>query len=174
MKINTKGGKIDIDNKSKKRTIVIITTVLIIILLMPITLAKFNSAQILKNTTQIAEPIFIVEGAEISKINAINNIGYYEFTIKNYNDTKVSEIGFLYTIEVISEENESVKFELYKGDEQIKLDNLKTDKLSISENEKTEQKYKLKVTYDKTKGTEGKDILEEVQIKVHSEQAKMG
>ena len=53
---------------------------------------------------------------------------------------------------------------------QIPLNNLKTEQLSIKGNEKIEQKYKLKVIYDETKGTSGKDILEEVQVKVHSEQ----
>lgn len=35
---------------------------------------------------------------------------------------------------------------------------------------KTEQNYKLKVTYDKELGNNGKNILEEVQVKVHAEQ----
>lgn len=123
---------------------------------------------------EIATPIFIVEGTEKSKISAINNIGYYEFVIKNYNETQVSEIGFLYTIEIISNTDESVKFELYKDNEQVELENLKTGNLTINGNEKVEQKYKLRVTYDKNLGTQGKDILEEVQIKVHSEQVQIG
>ena len=129
---------------------------------------KFN-----KNL-EIATPIFIVEGTETSKISAINNIGYYEFVIKNYNETQVSETGFLYTIEIISNTDESIKFELYKDDEQVELENLKTSNLTINGNEQIEQKYKLKVTYDKNLGTNGKDILEDVQIKVHSEQEKIG
>lgn len=123
---------------------------------------------------KIAEPIFIVEGKETTKISAINNIGYYEFSVKNYRNEEISETGFLYSIEVISQTDDSVKFELYNEDNQIELDNLKTKQIQIVGNEKTEQKYKLKVTYDNTLGTKGKDILEEVQIKVHSEQEKIG
>ena len=53
------------------------------------------------------------------------------------------------------------------------MENLKTEQLSIIGNEKVEEKYKLKVIYDKTKAIMGKDILEEVQVKVHSEQARI-
>ena len=75
----------------------------------------------MKSNTQIAKPIFIVEGTEISKINSINNVGYYEFYVKNYDENNISEIGFNYVIEIVTELNESIKFELYKGDEQIEL-----------------------------------------------------
>lgn len=121
----------------------------------------------------MATPIFIVEGKETTKISEINNIGYYEFSIKNFNETNISETGFVYTIEILSNTDESIQFELYNEEIQVPLENLKTQELAIMANEKVEQKYKLKVTYDSTKGVSGKDILEEVQIKVHSEQEKI-
>lgn len=55
----------------------------------------------------------------------------------------------------------------------MSLENLKTIQLPIKANEKTEHKYKLKVIYDKAKETTKKDILEDVYIKVHSEQEKI-
>ena len=140
----------------------------------PVVLAKYNTLEMLKSNTKIAKPIFEVHGTERSKISAINNIGYYEFTIKNFNETGVSEVGFLYTIEIIAEVDESIKFELYCEEKEIELQNLKTEQLSIEADKKTEQKYKLKVTYDPSLGEKGKDILQEVQIKVHSEQEKTG
>ena len=145
-----------------------------LILTTPIVFAKYNTLEILKSKTEIAKPIFEVHGTESSKINAINNIGYYEFTIKNFNEIGVSEIGFLYTIEIVADIDESIKFELYKEEQKVELKNLKTETLSIAANERIEQKYKLKVTYDRSLGEKGKDILQEVQIKVHSEQAKIG
>ena len=145
-----------------------------IILTAPIVLAKYNTLEILKSNTEIAKPIFEVHGTESSKISAIHNTGYYEFTIKNFNETEVSEVGFLYTIEIIANVDESINFELYCEDQKVELQNLKTEQLSIEANKRIEQKYKLKVTYDDSLGEKGKDILEEVQIKVHSEQAKIG
>ena len=90
---------------------------------------------------EIATPIFIVEGSETNKISAINNIGYYEFSIKNYNETEISETSFLYTIEIVSDTDEAIQFELYDEEKQIPLENLKTEKISISVNEKIEKKY---------------------------------
>lgn len=162
---------IKIKKISKKiLTLIILLMIIAMILLLQISTAKYRMTNNFSKSMEIATPIFTVEGEDTSKINAINNIGYYEFTIKNFNETKVSETGFLYTIEIISDTDESVKFELFNEEEQIQLENLKTQKLAISGNEKIEQKYKLKVTYDNTLGTKGKDILEEVQVKVHSEQ----
>ena len=145
-----------------------------LILCIQFTFANYKTSKKFSKNLDVAKPIFIVEGTETSKISAINNVGYYNFTVKNYNETEVSETAFTYSIEVVSDTDESVKFELYQGDKQIPLENLKTGKLTIEANKKIEQKYKLKVTYDKTLGTKGKDILEEVQVKVHSEQAQKG
>ncbi len=137
---------------------------------MQTTFAKYISKIKTIGTIEIAKPIFIVEGTEKTKINEINNIGFYEFKVKNYDDTQISETDFLYTIEIMSDICENVKFELYNEDKPIPLKNQKTDTLYISGNVKTEQNYKLKVTYDKKLGNNGKNILEEVQVKVHAEQ----
>ena len=46
----------------------------------------------------------------------------------------------LYTIEVVADEDDNSKFELYQEDNEIALENLKTDKLYIKGQEKTENK----------------------------------
>ena len=150
-----------------------ILTISIILISTHIVYAKYITVDKISSIFDVATPIFIVEGKETTKISETNNIGYYEFLIKNFDETNISEIAFLYTIEIISDTDESIEFELYKGDTRIELENLKTKQLiRIGGNEKIEHKYKLKVIYDKTKGILGKNILGEVQIKVHSEQEK--
>ena len=160
--------------KNKKILIIVLIVVILSAILIPTSISKFKEKEEIKDKIEIAKPIFIVEGNEKTKISAINNIGYYEFSIKNFKDTKVSETGFKYIIEIVSKTDDAIKFELYREDELLKLEDLKTEELSIAGNEKIEQKYKLKVTYDNTKGTQGKDILEEVQVKIHSEQMEIG
>lgn len=150
-----------------------ILAIIIISLFIQKTYAKYITSEKINMSLEVARPIFIVEGKDATKISEINNIGYYEFSIKNFNETNISEIGFLYSIEVLSNTDESIQFELYNEETLIPLDNLKTEQLSIDGNKKIEQKYKLKVIYDSSKGDDGKDILEEVQIKVHSEQEKI-
>ncbi len=157
--------------KKKKLIIaILLITIILLILFTTTVFAEFISIIKSSKTLKIATPIFIVEGTETAKISEINNIGYYEFKVKNYNGNKVSEIGFKYTIEIVADTDNSVKFELYKGDEKIELENLKTQEFTIDANKQNTDEYKLKVTYDKLLGTKGKDILEEVQVKVHSEQ----
>ncbi len=164
--------------KNKIILVILLVTVLAIILFAQVAVAKYRTSKVLNANLKIANPIFIVEGNQSTKISAIQNIGYYEFSVKNYDETNISETGFVYTIEVVSKTDESIEFELFKENDentkQIPLNNLKTEELTIGGNQKIEQKYKLKVTYDKNKGTKGKDILEEVQVKVHSEQEQMG
>lgn len=175
MKKTTKTKRSDKNIKDKKKIIIsiIILTIMIILLSTHIVYAKYITADKLNYTLSVAKPIFIVEGKEATKISEINSIGYYEFSIKNFNESNISETGFLYTIEIVSDTDESIQFELYNEEKQIPLENLKTEKLAIIGNEKIEHKYKLKVIYDSTKGDYGKDILEEVQVKVHSEQEKI-
>ena len=173
MKKSKKRRDCNIRNKKQSIILTSILTIIIILLSTHIVYAKYVTIDKMSSTLNIAKPIFIVEGKETTKINEINNIGYYEFSIKNFDELNTSEISFLYTIEIISDTDESVQFELYNEDIQIPLENLKTKELSIIGNEKIEQKYKLKIIYDNSKGNSGKEILEEVQIKVHSEQEKI-
>lgn len=52
------------------------------------------------------------------------------------------------------------------------MENKKTKDILISKNAKEEHNYKLEITYDKTKNISIQDIIQELQIKVHSEQKR--
>lgn len=161
----------------KKKILIILLIFFIIIgaICIRITISQYKSKQEIRSTMKIAKPIFKVEGNEITKISALNNIGYYEFKIKNFDEENMSDTGFLYYIEILSKTDDAINFELYDEQEQLMdLENFKTNQFTMPCNEKLERNYKLKVVYDKTKGEIGKDILEDVQIKVHSEQIKVG
>ena len=66
---------------------------------------------------------------------------------------------------------ENKTYYVYQEDNEIALENLKTDKLYIKGQEKTENKYTLKITYNETNNLKGNS--EKVHIKVHSEQEKI-
>ena len=173
MKIQKQRGDYNIRNKKKSLIFISILTLLIILLFVNITYAKYITIEKASSSTDIAVPFFIVEGNEKIIISDTNNIGYYEFVIKNFNETMTSETNFLYTIEIISNLDEKVQFELYNEDTQIPLENFKTPQIQIAGNEMVEQKYKLKIIYDNTKNSDGEKILEDVQIRVCSEQEKI-
>ena len=69
--------------------------------------------------------------------------------------------------------DKSINFELYKNDINIPLKNNLTDYIDMRRNEKEEHKYTLKIIYDKNKSENIYDIIEKIQIKVHTEQKKI-
>ena len=127
----------------------------------------------INTNSEIAKPILIVENNPAIDITNKNNKGYYDFKIKNYNELgEINEIELRYNIEILNEENKAIKFKLYKGEEEILLEKNKTKDMIIKKNEKQEENYKLEITYDKNLVSSLEDIIQNVQIKVHSEQLK--
>ena len=157
--------------KNKKKIFIIIVT-FALTFSAQISYARYLKTETLNAVQEIATPIFKVEEGNIRQINKINNTGYYEFSVKNFNERIVSEIWFSYTIEIISNLEDLVQFELYNGEKQIQLQNLKTEKIMITGNEKIEQKYKLKIIYNNTKEIK-EESIEKIQIKLNSEQEKV-
>ena len=78
-----------------------------------------------------------------------------------------------YYIEILENTlDKSIQYKLYKDDKEIELKENKTAEMQFHRDEKEEQIYTLKVEYDATKNAIG-DIMQEIQIKVHSEQLKI-
>ena len=93
--------------------------------------------------------------------------------MKNYNsDEEITQIDLLYTIEILTKTDESISFKLYKNNEEIQLQNNQTQEMLLTRNEKKEDNYKLEILYNK-ENTNQKDIFQDIQIKVHSEQRKV-
>lgn len=147
--------------------------ILIIFLFSKNSLGKQMSNTKINTNSEIAKPILIVENNPAIDITNKNNKGYYDFKIKNYNELgEINEIELRYNIEILNEENKAIKFKLYKGEEELLLEKNKTKDMVIKKNEKQEENYKLEITYDKNLVSSLEDIIQNVQIKVHSEQLK--
>lgn len=136
-------------------------------------MAKSIEDYVINAKAQIAEPILIVENNPAIDITETKNYGEYIFKIKNYNDQgKISECDLKYYIEILAKLDNSINIELYQGENKIELHNNKTEFMKIEKNQKEDREYKIKVTYDNEKTEVGNDILEKIQIKVHTEQEK--
>lgn len=147
--------------------------ILIIFLFSKNSLGKQMSNTKINTNSEIAKPILIVENNPAIDITNKNNKGYYDFKIKNYNELgEINEIELRYNIEILNEENKAIKFKLYKDEEELLLEKNKTKDMIIKKNEKQEENYKLEITYDKNLVSSLEDIIQNVQIKVHSEQLK--
>ncbi len=128
----------------------------------------------IKNNTEIAKPILEVEKASEITITEENKTGEYHFIVKNFNDIEeVSQVDLQYYIEILDNNlDESVQYQLFKENEEIALQENRTQEMILQKDIKEEQKYTLKVEYDADKNAIG-DIINEIQIKVHSEQLKI-
>lgn len=147
--------------------------ILIIFLFSRNSFGKQMSNTKINTNSEIVKPILIVENNPAIDITNKNNKGYYDFKIKNYNELdEINEIELRYNIEILNEENKAINFKLYKGEEELLLEKNKTKDMIIKKNEKQEENYRLEITYDKNLVNSLEDIIQNVQIKVHSEQLK--
>ena len=59
-----------------------------------------------------------------------------------------------------------------QNENKINLIDNKTEYIKISKDKKEERNYKIKITYDKNKTNTINDIMEKIQVRVHTEQEK--
>lgn len=141
-------------------------------------MAKNISTIILKYNAKIAEPIIEVT-SNSEPINITNNSleGEYIFYIRNYNENKkISDVSLDYTIELLDtikeESKKYIKYELYKNGDLVELQNQKTNIMRLGNKNLQEDKYVLKIKYDKNASETMEDIWDNINIKVHSQQIK--
>ena len=159
----------------KKRELVVIFIIIITLLLFfsGYSIGKVKQNTNIKANAQIAEPILIVENEPTIQVDGSNEKQYYNFKVKNENeDGKINQVDLEYNIEILTDKQDGISFNLYKDDVKIPLENNKTDNIIMKKEKLQQDNYKLEITYDKSKNTTNKDILQDVQIKVHSEQMK--
>ncbi len=164
------------DNKNsnlKLITIILIIAIILLGLFCGYTFAKSIDEKIINSDTKIANPILIIDNEPNISITETANTGIYQFTIKNYDDNnKLTDVDLKYYIEILGKVDSGIHFNLYEGEKEIQLENQKTNYITISKNQKEERKYKIKITYDKNKSQSISDIIQKIQVKVHTEQAK--
>lgn len=163
--------------REKKRNYKFLITILIILIISLLfvgyTFAKSMESVMIKATSQIAEPILVVENDPSLDITAINNEGAYNFTIKNYNENdKTTEVKLRYYIEILSNVDEAVNIKLYEDENEIELNDNKTEYIEVSNKEKEEKQYQIKVKYDQSESESVSEIMEKIQVKIHTEQVK--
>ena len=159
--------------RKNKILITIIIIFIISMLFVGYTFAKSIESVMIKATSQIAEPILVIENDPSLDITAIENEATYNFTIKNYNENeKITEIKLKYYIELSSNVDESIDIKLYEHENEIQLNENITEYIEVSNKEKEEKQYQIKVKYDESKSESISEIMEKIQVRVHAEQVK--
>lgn len=162
--------------KIKKQLFIIIGIILIICIIFfsGISMGKVMSNTNIQNDTKIAKPILEVEKDSEIIITEDCKQGEYSFVVKNYNSSEeISQVDLKYYIEILENNlDDFIEYHLYKENEELILTDNKTEEMSFQKDMKEEETYTLKVIYNSDQNTM-EDIIEDIQIKVHSEQLKV-
>lgn len=160
-------------NRKRELTLVLVSFMVLGLFFSGYSMGKEASSTTIETNAKIAEPILVVENNPIVEVNGKKQKEYYEFKVKNYKENgEVTQIDLAYYIEILSKTEAAISFKLYKNNQEIPLENNKTADMKLEKENQQEDDYRLEIIYDKTKNQSIEDIIQEVQIKVHSEQMK--
>lgn len=160
-------------NKKREITLILVSIMVLILFFSGYSMGKEYSKLNIESNAKIAEPILIVENSPQIEINGKKEREYYNFKVKNHKENgEATQVDLIYNIEILSQKEDAISFKLYKNNEEIQLENNKTQNMELEKEKIQEDNYKLEIIYDKTKSNSSNDILQDVQIKVHSEQKK--
>ena len=156
-----------------KRKIVIIMIILILIIPLKNFAKYYKTISNIKLSFEIANPVIEIEKDEtiLKKVNMQNNIiDEFYFKIKNYNDSKISEIGLIYKIEILNTNNDiPIEIKLYDCETEKELlngDN-ESEPINLPKNIKTENNYKMII---KTKNLKSdKSLNTKIDVKISLE-----
>lgn len=155
-------------NEKRKITLIIIWSMVFIFFFSGLSMGKEFSKITLEGKAQVAEPILKVESDKTIKIKHLEDIGIYQFKIKNYDETgNVTQVDLEYEIEILADSNKNISLKIYKENQELKISKNKTEKFLITKEEKQEDNYKIEITCNKAAKEE---LIQEIQIKVHSKQ----
>lgn len=169
-----KNAKILLKNKKREITLVVVSSMVLALFFSGYSMGKgFTSVDIYTNA-KIAKPILMVENSPVIKVDGRKEKEYYDFKVKNYNEKgEITQIDLEYNIEILSQVERAICFKLYNNNHEIVLENNKTTNRKLQKENKQEEYYRLEIIYDKTKNNNSDDIIQDVQIKVHSEQMRV-
>lgn len=159
-------------NKINKVKIIVIITCITILSFTSYSIGKQITEVVISMNAQIAKPILIVDYQPEIEITESKKEGEYYFKVKNYEAEEISQVDMQYYVEIIGRMDNAINCTLYKDNKEIELKNNRTQNQSIQKEQKQEDSYCLKVKYDNTKTAFIEDIMQELQIKVHSEQIR--
>ena len=172
-----KNKEIKRNENLKNLTYIIVLTIIFMLFLTGYSLGKNSGQLFLNGNTEIANPIIEVESNPKINITDENQQGIHKFLVRNYNNEgKITDVKMKYVINIedtIDEKlKDTIKYELYKNGNKIVLNKNSTEKMEMPNNKQQEDIYELKIFYDKVASSFMKDIVEKIQIKIHSEQLK--
>lgn len=159
----------------KKKKIIKLILMLILIMIIGLfwggrTFAKYTKHVKSSAVSEIAKPIFVIDGAKNIKIDGIQDT-VYEFCVKNYNDEEINEVEMNYYIEIVNDSKADLEFVLIKNGQLINLENNKSNFILLKRDQRQKDDYQLQIKYTNNSNTVS-DIKGNIQIKVEAIQVE--
>lgn len=153
----------------KKEIIKIIVVAFVLtIILSTISLGKYFNKTKINVNSGVAIPIIKLEGEQKLIINNNQENKVYNLAVKNYDENEqITQVELEYYIEIISKKNDDINFKIYKEEKELNINNNKTEKFLLTKENKQRDNYKIEILLNKKIS---EDILQNVKIKVYSEQ----
>lgn len=153
----------------KKEIIKIILVAFVLtIILSTISLGKYFNRTKINVNSGVAIPIIKLEGEQKLIINNNQENKVYNLAVKNYDkNEQITQVELEYYIEIISKKNDDINFKIYKEEKELNINNNKTEKFLLTKENKQRDNYKIEILLNKKIS---EDILQNVEIKVYSEQ----
>ena len=153
----------------KKEIIKIIVVAFVLtIILSTISLGKYFNKTKINVNSGVAIPIIKLEGEQKLIINNNQENKAYNLAVKNYDENEqITQVELEYYIEIISKKNDDINFKIYKEEKELNINNNKTEKFLLTKENKQRDNYKIEILLNKKIS---EDILQNVEIKVYSEQ----
>lgn len=153
----------------KKEIIKIMVVAFVLtIILSTISLGKYFNKTKINVNSGVAIPIIKLEGEQKLIINNNQENKVYNLAVKNYDENEqITQVELEYYIEIISKKNDDINFKIYKEEKELNINNNKTEKFLLTKENKQRDNYKIEILLNKKIS---EDILQNIEIKVYSEQ----
>lgn len=155
-------------NKKREITLAIVISIIMVFFLSGFSMGKEMNRTKIETTGKIAVPILKVENEEPIEITNKGQTGTYNFKVKNYNENEeTTDVDMEYQIEILGKTDE-MEMKIYKDEKEINLIDNQTERFTLSKEKMQEDNYRLEIKANQN--STASEIIQEIQIKVHSEQ----
>lgn len=163
--------KLKKDTSKREITLVIIISLVILFFFSGFSIGKGYAKTNIETTGEIAQPILEVTKGETVSMKQLGDIGTYEFIVRNYNEEgKISDVALEYYIEILNDVNQNIELKIYKEEKEIELNENKTQTFTMHTKQEQVDNYKLEIKCKENISVS--EIIDNIQIKVHSEQVE--
>lgn len=163
--------KLKKDTSKRGITLVIVSSLVILFFFSGFSIGKGYTKTDIETTGEIAKPILEVTNGETISMKQLGDTGTYEFFVRNYNgEGKITDVALEYYIEILNDINQNIELKIYKEEKEIELNQNKTETFTMPAKQEQVDNYKIEIKCKENISVS--EIIENIQIKVHSEQVE--